>query len=168
MTSTIMSRVLGTRLKGVGYDLFEWEEVPSAKAFADVVPMAILLEFDETSALLKWDLDPPSEQLTILWDEIPLPGPLIRRVDVSKRWGPFLDETLLTATWAQHETGDGWQPWAVTLAFSNGSELVVALGEMIGGSPSYLPDSLIITASREISRSYQPKAALTPAWTAPV
>lgn len=54
---------------------------------------------------------------------------------------------------------------AVTLAFAEVGELVVALGEVVDGSPSYLPDSLIVTGSRDAALSYRPSAALTPAWT---
>lgn len=162
----VLRRVLGSRLQGVKYDLLEWQDEPSPTSIVDTVPKAVILEFDETSVLLRWDLRPPSEQLLFLSSEGVTPGPLVRRVDVSQRWGAFLGARLVAASWAQQETGDGLQPWAVTLAFADAGELVLALGEVVDGSLSYIPDSLIVTASRDAALSYQPPAALTPAWTA--
>lgn len=166
MTSITEPQVLGRRLRGVKYDLLEWEEEPDPTSIVDTVPKAVILEFDETSVLLRWDLKPPTEQLVLSRDEGSPAGPLVRRIDVSGRWGAFLGAKLVAASWAQQETGDGLQPWAVTLAFADVGELVVALGEVVGGSLSYIPDSLVITGSRDVALSYQPPAALTPAWTA--
>lgn len=166
MTSVTERQLLGSGLQGVKYDLLEWEDEPDPRSIVDTVPKAVILEFDETSVLLRWDLRPPTEQLVLLSGEGSVPGPLVRRVDVSERWGAFLGAKLVAASWAQQETGDGLQPWAVTLAFADVGELVVALGEVVDGSLSYIPDSLIMTGSRDVALSYQPPAALTPAWTA--
>lgn len=167
MTSVGGPRVLGSRLRAVKYDLLEWEDEPDGTSLVDTVPKAVILEFDESSVVLAWDLNPPTERLVMIGSEDPpQPGPLVRRVDVSERWDVLLGATLVGISWAQQETGDGLHPWAVTLAFADAGELVVALGEALDGSPSYLPDSLIVTASRDAALSYRPLAALTPAWTA--
>ena len=166
MTEVVGSQVLGSRLRGVQYDLLEWEDEPVATSIIDVVPKAVILTFDNLGVLLRWDLNPPIERLVMVSDEHSQAGPLVRRVDVSGRWGAFLGAQLIAASWAEQETSDGLQPWALTLAFAEVGELVVALGEVVEGSPSYLPDSLIVTASRDVALSYRPSSALTPAWTA--
>jgi hypothetical protein len=157
--------VVGRRLRGVKYDVLEWEESPALTSIVDTIPKAVILEFAELGVLVTWDLDPPSEQLVMRRSEGSTPGPLARRIDVSMRWKAFLGAEVVSASWAQHETGDGLQPWAVTLMFAGVGELVVALGETVDGDPSYIPDSLIMTASRDVALSYQPRAALTSAWT---
>lgn len=167
MTFVAELQVLGRRLLGVKYDLLEWEDEPDPTCIVDTVPKAVILDFDVGSFLLRWDLRPPTEQLVILGSQGSSPGPLFRRVDVSKRWSAFLGAKLVAASWAQQLTAGGLQPWAITLAFADVGELVVALGEVVDGSLSYLPDSLIITSSRHAALSYHPRAALTPAWTAP-
>ncbi|MFD7158498.1 hypothetical protein ACFV9C_28140 [Kribbella sp. NPDC059898] len=159
---------VGRRLCGVKYDLLEWENRPEATSVVDTIPKAVILEFDGISLLLRWDLNPPTEQLVMDLDDGSPPGPLVRRTDVSVRWNGFLGAELVAASWAQHETGDGLQPWAVTLTFADVGELVVALGEVVDGALAYIPDSLIVTASRDAARSYRPPAALTSAWTAGV
>lgn len=165
MTEVAESQVLGSRLRGVQYDLLEWDDEPVATSIVDAVPKAVILTFDSLSVLLRWDLSPPTERLVMMSDEHSQTGPLVRRVDVSGRWGAFLGAQLIAASWAEQETGDGLQPWAVTLAFAEVGDLVVALGEVVDGFPSYIPDSLIVTASRDVALSYRPSAALTPAWT---
>jgi len=166
MTAVDMSHLLGRRLAGVHYDVLSWEDEPLASSAVDQVPMAVTLSFDRLRVQLRWDLRPPIERLVILTD-VAEPGPLTRRIDVSRRWGAFLGSQLVAASWAEQETADGYQPWAVTFAFENVGELVVALGELVDGTPTYLPDSLIVTASREAAVSYQPVASATPAWTRP-
>lgn len=165
MTTVADLQLLGRPLRGIQYDLLEWEEEPDAAATVDAVPKAVVLKFGELNVLLTWDLRPPTEQLVMLTAEPSQPSPLTRRVDVSERWGTFLGAKLVGTSWAQQETGDGLQPWAVTLAFAGAGELVVALGEVVDGSPSYIPDSLIVTASRDAALSYRPPATLAPAWT---
>ncbi|MFD3403742.1 hypothetical protein ACFWUU_23865 [Kribbella sp. NPDC058693] len=95
------------------------------------------------------------------------PGPLKRRLDVSRRWSAFLGAQVVGIYWTEQETTDGFQPWAVTLDFEGVGELVIALGELVDGVPTYLPDSLIVTASQDVARSYKPPASPTPAWTNP-
>ncbi|WP_432880555.1 hypothetical protein ACQPYH_35480 [Kribbella sp. CA-245084] len=129
--------------------------------------MAVLLTFDASHALLRWDLRPPVEQLVVLSNEPDEPRPLTRRVDVSRRWTAFLGAQLIGASWADQETTDGLQPWAITLAFEGTGDLVIALGELVNGIPTYLPDSLIVTSSRDVALCYRPPASLTPSWTNP-
>ena len=53
------------------------------------------------------------------------------------------------------------------LAFGDVGELVIALGDIDQGKIRYMPDSLLVTESRLSALSYQPQAALSPAWTSP-
>lgn len=164
MTAVDLSRLLGSQLTGVQYDILEWEVEPAADSTVDQVPKAVTLTFDGLRVQLRWDLRPPIERLVMVTGAQPL-GPLTRRIDVSKRWEALLGSRLVGVSWAEQETPDGFQPWAVTLAFSGGGELVVALGELIEGTPTYIPDSLIVTSSREDAIAYRPPASPTPAWT---
>jgi hypothetical protein len=166
MMAIVQRQILGSRLRAVKYDLLEWEGLPDPTSSVDAIAMAVILQLDEMSVLLRWDLHPPTERLVIVSGEHSQLAPLVRRVDVSERWGAFLGAKVVAASWAQQETGDGLQPWAVTFSFADVGELVVALGEVVDGSPSYIPDSLIMTASQDAALSYRPLAALTPAWTA--
>lgn len=167
MTATKQPHLLGRRLTAVHYDLLAWDAEPSVDSTVDEVAMAVLLTFDTSRLLLRWDLRPPVEQLVVLSNEPDEPKPLTRRADVSRRWTAFLGAKLIGASWADQETTDGLQPWAITLAFEGAGELVIALGELLDGIPTYLPDSLIVTASRDVALSYRPPASLTPAWTSP-
>lgn len=167
MTTVAESKVLGRRLRGVQYDLFEWDDAPDATVSVDTVPKAVILVLDELSVVLTWELRPPAEQLTmaVLGGMYPDPALLFRRLDVSRRWSAFLGAELVSTSWAEQETGDGVQPWAVTLVFAGVGTLVVALGEVLDGSPSYIPDSLVVTASRDVACAYRPPAALSAALT---
>jgi hypothetical protein len=165
MTGVAEAELLGRRLTAVQYEIFEWEDEPVPTSIVDAVPKAVILTFEGLTVLLRWDLRPPTEQLVLLKDGRSIAGRLTQRVDVSRRWGAFLNAKLVAASWASQETGDGIQPWAVTLAFAGAGELVVALGEVVNGCLSYIPDSLIVTASRDVGLSYRPPAALAPAWT---
>jgi len=162
-----LEHLRGNRLTGVQYDLFEWESVPLPTSVFDAVPKAVILSLNDESVILQWDLEPPIERLIAGRLERDQPAPLVRRVDVSGRWHAFIGAQLVGVSWADHSTSEGLYPWAVTLGFGDVGELVVALGELIGGSPTYIPDSLLVTGSREAARAYRPPAALMPAWTDP-
>lgn len=167
MTAIDKSDLLGSRLAGVHYDLLEWEDEPAARSILDQVSKGVILAFDTLSVLLRWDLRPPVERLVMVSNENRQAGPLTRRVDVSLRWKELLGSQVVGVSWSEQETSDGLQPWAVTFALADAGELVVALGELVNGIPAYLPDSLIVTASREAGLSYMPSASLMPAWTDP-
>jgi len=164
-TNVVEADLLGRRLTGVRYDMFAWDDLPTAESSVDAVPMAVILSFNGLNICLRWNLEPPSEQLVMLTETDLSSGPLVRRVDVSERWHDLLNAQLVRASWAEHETGEGVQPWAVTFDFARAGGLVVALGELIDGLPSYLPDSLLVTADRDVALRYRPPGALTPAWT---
>lgn len=167
MNSIDLSDLVGGHLTRVYYDLFVWNAAPHDDSILDEVPLAVILGFDTQDVILRWDLRPPVEQLVSLKVEESVPGPSIRHIDVSGRWSPFLGSQLIGVSWAEQETSDGFQPWAVTLMFGVVGELVIALGELMNGVPTYIPDSLIVTASRRAALSYQPTASPTPAWTKP-
>lgn len=164
MTEILDTHLVGRCLVSLRYEVLDWEVQPDASAKIDAVAMAVIMDFEGCSVAFRWDLRPPTEQLVVVASESVGVGRRARRIDVSRRWSTFVGAELVAARWSYHETGEGLQPWAVTLSFAGVGDLVVALGELVAGSPSYLPDSLIITASEDLAREYQPRAALEPAW----
>lgn len=52
----------------------------------------------------------------------------------------------------------------MNLRFASGRHLAIALGELLPGGISYIPDCLLVTSSREIAQSLAPPAALGTAW----
>lgn len=168
MTLELHSSIVGRRLTGLFYDLFNWSPLPSRSSAVDAVPMGVILRFENSeSATFRWVLHPPVERLALVRSEDYPPGPLVRRVEVSSRWSQFVGTEATDLSWSQQRIGDDLLPWAATLAFGSAGELVVALGELAGGEPSYLPDSLLVTASHLSAASYWPSAALSAAWTPP-
>lgn len=155
--------IVGRRLDAIQYDIFEWDSAPQTDEAVDVVPGSVMFNLQGQTFSLSWELNPPSEQLVMTRAALEV-RPLMRRVDVSGRWPMFVGARVLAAAWSYHETGDGLEPWAVTLAFAQAGDLVIALGELSAGGPSYTPDALVVIAATEIARAYQPPAALGAAW----
>lgn len=157
--------LLGARLQKISYYLFEWEEPPQPGQDVDEATMGVALSFDRLEVALTWRLEPPNiERLEIHEPHRMSDAPLIREVDVSARWSNLIGMRVIAASWALHETNDGMQPWALTFAFEGSDGLLVALGEIVDGHPTYLPDSLVVTSSRDVGLSYRPSSSACAAW----
>jgi hypothetical protein len=122
------------------------------------------LDFGVVKVQIRWDLRPPVERLAVErqapWQEVPLTSIL----DVSGRWRPLLGRRLLTYRFGLQDVESGQERWALLLAFEGGSKLLVALGELVEGCPTYLPDSLIVTADPDVALAYAPIASLGSVW----
>lgn len=44
-------------------------------------------------------------------------------------------------------------PWAINLRFASGANLVIGLGDLLDGQPTYMPDTLLVIGSREAAVS---------------
>lgn len=55
-------------------------------------------------------------------------------------------------------------PWSCRLVFRSGQSLVIALGELGRQGITYIPDTLVVTATREVAESYRPIRAWDHAW----
>jgi hypothetical protein len=53
--------------------------------------------------------------------------------------------------------------WALTLLFEDAEPVSVALGELVCGAPSYLPDSLVVLVGQEVAQDFR-MVGRTSAW----
>lgn len=155
----------GIELTGVCYELFRWEAGPSPGALVDSSMSVILRLGNTVNIRFHWAVGNGSERLTIArWNE----GdylPQTRMEDVSERWPLIMGARVSGQQLSLQETEVGTEPWACRVDFDNESHLVIALGELTrDGEIVYIPDSLVITGSEAIARSYRPPAASSAAW----
>ena len=156
----------GVPLQRIAYEVVEWDLLPPARLGFDQVSIAVILEFAEGDPFtLRWRVREPFECLTTSdWSESD-PTPRTRVLDVSQRWNHLLGARVVDQHVAVQETDWGAQPWSLRLVFDESRALVVCLGELTpAGEATYLPDSLLVTDSREDASVYRPRAAATNAW----
>jgi|GEM_PF-6648966 len=128
--------------------------------------MAVVLLFEDLEPyVLSWRVWQPLECLTTLPREEGYEPDGMPVVDASERWAHLLGAEVVDQRVGMQETNWGVQPWSTRLDFSNGHSLVVCLGELsFDGDPTYLPDSLLVTDSRELAMAYRPLATFGSAW----
>jgi len=157
----------GQELCKIEYELLDWEEPPSPVAVVDGVAMAVCFQWsDLSSTRVTWRN--PS-----YWEEegLRFGGHKVEwteSVDVSVRWPSFVGARLEAVAWS-HSTASTRRVWSMNLVFVGGKHLVVALGELKDGVPSYTPDNLLITASEPVAKAYWPSnedghVTESPAW----
>lgn len=161
----------GLRIHGIHYDVHAFE-VPSSASAAFEGASAVSIDFGPAGvARFHWRFHYPNYE--DLWIGPAMVGEPQRafRVDRTARW-ELAGATLQGHAVARQETDGGGPgvltPCACRLDFDGDRHLVIALGERTEDSLiTYLPDSLIITDSREIACSYRPLAARETAWCSP-
>lgn len=165
MTPDLVDRVEGRTLVGITYVGLPWDSGPSDTDSVDVVNRAVVLDFDGVRLAVRWDLRPPIECLVVEnFDPSSTKAPLTTTRDVSHRWRSVIGGALIAHDWGWQEVESGREAWALSLRLGNAQTLFVALGELIDGAPTYMPDSLVVTASERIARAYRPPAALSIPW----
>ncbi len=165
MSSDILDGAEGRTLVGITYLGFPWDSMPSDAESVDAVNRAIVLDFGDVRLAVRWDLRPPVERLIVeSFDASAAAAPLTTSRDVSHRWQSILGSSLTSHAWGWHEVESGREIWAVALRFSNAQTLIIALGELVEGVPTYLPDSLVVTATERIAKAYKPRAATNSLW----
>lgn len=153
---------VGDTLASVSYELLSWEERPSTDSQADQVAMALTLNWQASPATrITWSAD--AEREGLIQGGLRGDNPSLEIVDVSERWSQLVGQRLAACTFS-HSAPPSDLPWAMNLRFESGAHLVIALGELLDGEPSYMPDSLLITGLREVAGSFSPPAALGTAW----
>ena len=161
---TNLTLPIGDALTSVHYELLSWEQAPSADSCVDQVAMAVTLNWQESRPTrISWSTDPQREGLVQGGPSAEGPGPQLEIADVSERWGGLLGQRLTACTFS-HALPPGDLPWAMNLLFASGAHLVIALGELLEGEPRYIPDSLLVTESRDAAVAFSPPAALGTAW----
>lgn len=150
---------IGDTLVGVQYELLSWEGEPSREEAVDQVSMAVRLVWEGTAPMrVTWSSDVESEGLAF-GDPGPAdPSPEVRIVDVSSRWRSLMGDRLSVCSFS-HAEPPADLPWAMNLHLASGRHLLIALGELLSEELVYIPDPLVVTDSREVARSYAPRAA---------
>ena len=154
---------IGVELESIWYLVLPGDRV-SAGDKVDSVSWAVQLVFaDESELGFHWQLDQGSGCL-VATSTLPH-HPFEVRQDASGRWPELIGLRLSDAIQVVHETDRGATLWSVRLAFDQDRSLVVALGEKDeSGSPTYLPDGLIVTDSEVVASSYVVPGAPQGAW----
>ncbi|MDR0848415.1 MAG: hypothetical protein LBN10_05145 [Propionibacteriaceae bacterium] len=158
---------LGEVLARIQYELFDWEDVPSEADAVDEVNMAITLSWgNAASTRIRWANPGWWDVEGLEFGGEPRRG--LQLFDASKRWAFLIGETLEDVSFSRTPSSVDLV-WAVNLGFSGGKHLVVALGELVDSVPSYMPDTLVVTSSESVARSYWPtnrdgRWTLGPAW----
>ncbi|WP_077488494.1 hypothetical protein [Sinomonas mesophila] len=148
-------------LSSVDSELLGWEE---ATAHIDEVAMAVTLHWRTSpSTRIHWNSDAWNEGLVQGGPGEADPSPKVTITDVSERWRDLSGKRLTACTFS-HSTRPSDLPWAMNLQFASGANLVIALGELLDGQPSYMPDTLLVIGTREAAESYSHPAALGTAW----
>lgn len=146
-------------------------DTPAFDEAADAV-----LDFDGgVTARFTWYQQGPIERLTIGSHAIGTDEPCFsddmsdsgsrRKVDATDRWG-LAGLELTGHEVIVGESSDGSiQPWSCRLDFGEHRSLVVALGEVTqSGAPTYMPDSILITADQRLAESYRTVTSSLTAW----
>jgi hypothetical protein len=155
---------VGDVLTGIYYEISEFESPPSPASPVDEVWMALTLRWQTSPATrISCSSDPEQEGLLSggPWEG----GPKLDTVltDVSDRWSRLVGKRLVRYSFS-HFFPPIVLPWAVKLCFEASEYLVVMLGELGPEGPVGMPDSLLVTGSREVARSLRPEAAFGCAW----
>lgn len=164
MTFASLASALGQRLVRIDYVMLPWETEIRGKAAIDAVSRAVILTFEKTQLQVRWKLQPPVEKIVVEpadgWRGIPLAA----IVSANARWSDFLGLKLCDYRTTYQHVESGREPWAFLLNFDGGLRLLIALGELNNGGPTYLPDSLVVTADALVATAYKPPASEGPPW----
>lgn len=165
MTSDLIDAVEGRTLVRMAYVGLPWDPAPSDADPMDAVNRAAILDFDDIRLIVRWDLRPPVERLVVeTYDASIATAPLTSVHDVSHRWRSVIGGVLVSHAWGWHDVESGRETWALALTFNNAQTLFIALGELVEGDPTYLPDSLVVTATEHVAQVYRPSAAVNIPW----
>jgi hypothetical protein len=162
--------VAGEAVRTVRYVAPQGESWPDGhrNERAHEVDMAVELRMESGAVLvLFWAMDGVSEGMAI---ELRSPGEASASlpgdpVDVSDHvdWGGFLGVSVVSIGIAWHIPNENCRemPWAYNFGFSNGSSLVIALGEAEGAGFKYMPDALLVIFDHSLAADYKIPASVT-------
>ncbi|KNB53112.1 hypothetical protein AC230_10475 [Streptomyces caatingaensis] len=129
--------------------------------------MAVQLVLANSVVTLSWAMDGANEGLAIELSgrDAPNAGPSGDMVAVGERmeWVGLLGRSIVSVTPAWHVPNEGCSdmPWAFRMDFSNGSSVVIALGESEGSEITYMPDSLVAIFDEDVADAYRIPASST-------
>jgi hypothetical protein len=160
----------GQTLRGVRYVMHSGlETLASAIDAADEIDWAIELKFDTGSIVLRWDMYGEAEWLSVTRGVLPeLQSDTVELLDAAARpgWSSRAGRKVCRVGIAMDSPiGDGKDYlWAVRLEFIDASPVVIALGEIHDGMPSYHPTALLAIFDAELAQFYRPNNAPESAW----
>ncbi len=110
---------------------------------------------------LAWTQSGPNEGLSVsLGDRRADHGELLDLVDVSGEsgWLDLLGRPVsgIRASWQVPNEGCPETLWALSFELDEDDGATVALGELQGGAPTYMPDSLVVVFGRVAGIAYAP------------
>ena len=163
--------LLGKRLGLVRYVVLPEspESAMRASASRDEVEYAIELVFDSQPVAISWQMDNEMECLSVRShgvEDVISDYSKIIDVSVQSGWGACVGEELISVRISRHSpvSAEDNCLWAVALSFGNAASVTVALGELVAGMPSYLPDSLVVLFGKDAAESYRIASSPSSAW----
>jgi hypothetical protein len=165
--------VIGSRIAGVRYLVPAGAGWPDGRedGLVHEVDQGVVLVMTDGSALsAQWLMQGEDEFLAIAPMSISglRAGSLIDAIDVSgaPEWMAILGRTVngVGVAWHVPNAGRPKSIWALRFDIEGGSSFVIALGEVRDGSPTYLPDAIVVLFDREDAESYRIAGGVTSAW----
>ena len=150
--------LVGQPLARVAYAMptgFAWEHDVSIPAIHEA-ELAVMLDFGGRITRLDWAQSGPDEGLALQMDsEFPAQWTL-REVSNVPAWSRLVGTPLggVTLVWHQADAQAATTALAAGFRFLNGASVTVALGELAGGRPCYLPDQIVVLFDEDVARRY--------------
>ncbi len=140
-----------------------WPDGNSAEAIHEVdMDVAIMLD-NGASAVVSWSMDGLVEGIDLEIRQNSGTTPELEETDVTStpEWQSLVNQVVNEVAVAWQVPNDGCPNtlWAVRLSLSEGSTIVVALGEIEGDIVQYQPDALVVLFDEAAARAYQPLAS---------
>jgi hypothetical protein len=132
------------------------------------VDQAVVISTDSAMMVLEWRIDNYDEFLGVVDspDEAATTS-IVDVVDASSLppWRYLVDPAIAGFGVATQPSESGRELlWALRIDFESAASVVVALGDLRDGLPSYSPDSLLVISDPEMAQSYQVLDAPESAW----
>lgn len=145
---SLLAALIGRPLTNVVYAMpagTEWRADPAATHVHEV-DMAVALEFGQAQLRLDWAQSGSDEGLALQFDvEIPATWS-VADVHGVGGWSSLSKLPLdgVEIAWHRAEEHAAEVALGVVLRFNGGGSVAFALGELVGGGPSYLPDEILV------------------------
>lgn len=170
--SEILHGLVGLQIVGVRYHVpigTEGGRIPHSGMVDEVEQAIDLMVSDGSVVRAQWEMRGELEFLSVV------------RASETGRIGSFVDTANVSGSdsWKRvlgrdiSGAGVAWQvsgseelriPFAIRLDFQGATSVVIALGELVRGMPSYLPDGVLVIFDETVAVNYVFPGAESPAW----
>lgn len=153
-----LTALVGRPLTGIVYAMpagATWRPEPT-NPHVHEVEMAVVLKFGGPHLRLDWAQSGWEEGMALQFD-ISLPDAWsATEVQTEANWAPLIKRPLIGADVAWHRSEEGASEVALGMIFRFEGEVsvTIGLGEWVDGSPSYLPDEIIVLFERGAGARY--------------